>query len=183
MSLACSIDASKRTSGRSLKKSTTSFSWRQQRSTIIREIPGTEEDAGAEVAMITKAVVEAVVALSSTVEETPGLSRFRIRGLKSQMTSSPLSTHTLSSEISSTSRMLSKELISLLLNTSRLKMCSLNFLPTNSQSTWKTEIASKRRRVSISSQVRASLPIWARPTTLGRRKRPSKSTLRGNPKK
>jgi hypothetical protein len=72
-----------------LKKSTTFLSWKQHRSTIIREILGTEGDAVAEVAMITKAIVEAAEALSSAVEESQGLSRFRISGLKSQMTSSP----------------------------------------------------------------------------------------------
>jgi len=50
-----------------LKKSTTFLSWKQHRSTIIREILSKEGDAVAEVAIITKAVVKALVALSSAV--------------------------------------------------------------------------------------------------------------------
>jgi hypothetical protein len=62
-------------------------------------------------------------------------------------------------------------------------MHSLKFLETNSKSTWTTEIASKRRQESISSQDRVSLLISGRPTTLRRRKRLSKSTQRGSLRK
>jgi hypothetical protein len=152
------------------------FSWRQQGSISIREIKDTEEDAVAEeVIMMTAEVAVGAVELR-TRGGSPGLILFKIRGLMSQMRSSPSSTHMLLLEISLISRMPFRGSISPLLNTSRSKMYSLKFLETNSQSTWMPEIASKRKQESISTLDRASLLIWARRKTLERRKRPSEST-------
>ncbi len=81
------------------------FSWRQQGSISIREIKDTEEDAVArEVIMMPAEVAVAAVELR-TRGGSPGLSLFKIRRLKSQMRSTPSSTHTLLLEISLISRM------------------------------------------------------------------------------
>jgi hypothetical protein len=59
----------------------------------------------------------------------------------------------------------------------------LEFLQINSKSTWKAEIASDRKQESISTLDKVSLLIWARPTTLRRRKRPSEISQRRSLKK
>jgi hypothetical protein len=62
-------------------------------------------------------------------------------------------------------------------------MYSLRFLEINSKSTWIAEIASDRKQESISTLDKVSLLIWARPTTLRRRKRPSERSQRRSLKK